>query len=299
MSRPRPDRARAPAARRRRPRCPTSPAGCASPSRSCWCSAASSWASSRTCPTIELEPDLVFLLFLPPILFAAGVLHADPRLPGQPPAHPAAGDRARAVHDGRRRGRGLRRSSRDSDWPAALTLGRDRRAARRGRRHRRSSSDSASRAGSSRSSRARASSTTPRRSSPTGSRRPSPSASSASRSSTRRVEFVVVGVGGIAVGVVAGLVVTRGPVPDGRPDPRDRRLAHRPDRGLPRRPRSSACRACWRSSSPASSPAARRRASSRPMPGCWAGRVADRHLGHQHVRVHAHRAAAAVDHGRA
>ena len=112
------------------------------------------------------------------------VLHADPRLPGQPPSDPAAGHRARAVHHGRRRGRGVggdpgTRTGRRAD------PGRDRRPAGCGRRHRhlpapgRPATDRHDPRGR------EPRSTTRRRSSPTASRRPSPSASSASRSSTR------------------------------------------------------------------------------------------------------------------
>ena len=46
-------------------------AWCASPTPSCWCWAGWRSASSPACPTCELEPDLVLLLFLPPLLYAA------------------------------------------------------------------------------------------------------------------------------------------------------------------------------------------------------------------------------------
>ena len=52
-----------------------------------------------------------------------GLLHADPRLQGERPADRPAGHRARAVHDGRRRGRRLVRSSRSWRAPPAFTLG--------------------------------------------------------------------------------------------------------------------------------------------------------------------------------
>ncbi len=64
---------------------------------------------SATSRPIELPPDVVFLLFLPPILFGAGLRHADPRLQGEPARHRPARDRARAVH--------RRSSSRSSRTP--------------------------------------------------------------------------------------------------------------------------------------------------------------------------------------
>ena len=57
-------------------------------------------------PDIVLAPDLVFLLFLPPILFGAAYFTPIRDFQGQPAPDPVAGDRARAVHDGRRGRRG-------------------------------------------------------------------------------------------------------------------------------------------------------------------------------------------------
>ena len=55
-------------------------------------------------PNIELEPDLVLLIFLPPLLYAASFFTGLKRAaPEHPPDQPAL-DRARARDRGRRRG---------------------------------------------------------------------------------------------------------------------------------------------------------------------------------------------------
>ena len=295
------DRAGLPPARRgRRPVLPR-PAAADRRRRSCWCSAALVLGSRPwTCPArSSCEPDLVFLLFLPPILFAAAYFTPDPRLPGESPA-------------------------RSCCWPIGLVLFTTvvvgfvaQRASSRAcpgrrpdpRRHRRPAgcrggdrhlpAPGRARAGSSRSSRARASSTTP---SALIAYRvtvwPRARAGQLLRSSTRPVEFVVVGVGGIAVGVVVGALVTRALFRTAEPDPRDRRLAHRPDRAPTSPPRQLGVSGVLatvvaglitgRKAARVFSPDARLLGL-----GAWS----DRHLGHQRLRVHAHRAAAAVDHG--
>ena len=112
-------------------RSPTSPAGSASPIRSCSSSAGSSSGSScRVCRPIELDPNLVFLLFLPPILFGAGYSTPIRDFKANARADRAAGDRARAVHDGRRRARRAALIP-GIGLAAGIRARRDRRAARR------------------------------------------------------------------------------------------------------------------------------------------------------------------------
>jgi CPA1 family monovalent cation:H+ antiporter len=59
-------------------------------------------------PSVELDPDLVVLCSCPALLYYAGLLTSWSRLQGQPAGDLAAGGRARAVHDLRRRRRGAR-----------------------------------------------------------------------------------------------------------------------------------------------------------------------------------------------
>ena len=60
-------------------------------------------------PTLELQPDVVFLVFLPPLLQSAGYWASPKELQrGAGPAH-LAGDRANARDDGRGRGQSRRR----------------------------------------------------------------------------------------------------------------------------------------------------------------------------------------------
>ena len=73
-------------------------------------------------PEIELDPELVLVIFLPPLLYT-GAFFANLARPAREPAPDrAGGDRARAGHDGRRRGRGARAHRRHA-WPAAFALG--------------------------------------------------------------------------------------------------------------------------------------------------------------------------------
>ena len=102
---------------------------------------------------------------------------------------PSAPRRSCRAWAGRRRSRSARSSRRPTRWP-----------------RRRSSSGSACLAASSRSSRARASSTTRRRSSPTASRS-SRRRPARSRSSNAGLTFVAVAVGGIAFGLLIGLIL--------------------------------------------------------------------------------------------
>ena len=84
-------------------------------------------------PKVTLNPELVFLFFLPPLLFPGGAVHFLARFPGEPPAHLAAGHRPGLVHHG---GRRLSRALFHA--PAArrrICSGRDHFAARRHRRH--------------------------------------------------------------------------------------------------------------------------------------------------------------------
>ena len=63
---------------------------------------------------VHLEPDLVFLLFLPPILFGSGFNTPIRDLKANAPADRPARHRARAVHDGRGRPRAWARSIPDA-----------------------------------------------------------------------------------------------------------------------------------------------------------------------------------------
>ena len=145
-----------------------SPAGSGSRTRSCSCSAGWRSGSSRACRRSSSQPELVFLLFLPPILFGAGYFTSlrDFRRNLRAITLLSVGlvifttvvvaswpRRSSRGWAGRPRSPSGRSSRRPTPWP-----------------RRRSSSGSASRAASSRSSRARASSTTRRRSWPTGPR---------------------------------------------------------------------------------------------------------------------------------
>ena len=182
-------------------------------------------------PSIELDPDVVFLLLLPPILFGAGYSTPIRDFKANRAADRAAGGRPRAVHDGRRRAGRHRRHP----GPAAgggLRARRHRRAAGRGRRDGDLPPARGAAGGSSRSSRARAWSTTRRRSSSTGSRSRLAMTGLFSVAEAG-LSFVFVGAGGILVGVIVGYRGDRGLAPDVRPDARDHGLAARAVRRLP------------------------------------------------------------------
>ena len=192
-------------------------------------------------PRSSSTPDLVFLLFLPPILFAAA--YFTPIRDFKANARPILllADRARAVHDGRRRRSSSRPSCPASTPAVGLHARRHRRAAGRRRRPRRSSGAWACRAGSSRSWRARASSTTP--SALIAYRVAVGGALGlvASRWSTRPVSSSSSASAASPSASIVGLDRDARAVPDRRPDPRDRRLADRAVRPPTSPPRSSAC----------------------------------------------------------
>ena len=71
------------------------------------------------------------------------------------------------------------------------------------------------------------------------------------------ISFVYAATVGILVGVVVGLPADRGLAPDERPDARDHGLAARAVRGLPAGRGARRRAACWRPSSPGSSPGRR------------------------------------------
>ena len=81
------------------------------------------------------------------------------------------------------------------------------------------------------------------------------------------LEFVIVGAGGLVVGVVIGTDRHAGHPSDGRSDARDHRLPARTRSRRTSPPRRSACRASSRRSWPVSSRAVARRGSSRRTPG--------------------------------
>ena len=87
-------------------------------------------------PSFELEPELVFLFFLPPILYSGGLLHLDPRLQGEPAADPAALHRARHLVTTLGVACGAQGAScPDLPWARRVRLRRDRLPTRRRRRH--------------------------------------------------------------------------------------------------------------------------------------------------------------------
>ena len=74
-------------------------------------------------PQVHLDPELVLLLFLPPLLFAAAWFTSWRDFARQPPADRPAGGRPGARHD-HRGGRGWRtRSIPGMPWPVAFVLG--------------------------------------------------------------------------------------------------------------------------------------------------------------------------------
>ncbi len=145
-------------------------------------------------PQVHLEPEVVLLGLLPPLLYSAAVTSSLVDFNAHRRAILTAVGRRGAGHDaGRRLGRA-------HDGPGRLVgdrlrARRGRGAARRGGRDRDRSHTSACRAGSSRSSRASRSSTTPRRWSPCGRR--SRRRPAASRSGEVGVDFLVASVGGV------------------------------------------------------------------------------------------------------
>ena len=106
-------------------------------------------------PDVELEPDLVLVIFLPPLLYSAAFFANLRDLKADLRGDLAAGHRPRGVD----RGRGRRRRARGDRRPAVgggLRARRDRRADRPGRGHRDRPAPGRSRADRSTSSRARA-----------------------------------------------------------------------------------------------------------------------------------------------
>ena len=74
-------------------------------------------------PRIDLEPELVLLVFLPPLLFSAAVETPIRDLRANLAPILRLVLRPGALHDGDRRRRGARQRSRASSWAAAFTLG--------------------------------------------------------------------------------------------------------------------------------------------------------------------------------
>ena len=127
------DRGRPDPARGRDGPGPRWPAGSGSRTRSCSSSAGSRSGSCRACRRSSSSPTIVFLLFLPPILFGAGYFTSLRDFKREPPGDHAAVRRARPVHDRRRRGR--RRGARAGHGLGGGVRARgDRRPARRGGR---------------------------------------------------------------------------------------------------------------------------------------------------------------------
>ena len=94
-------------------------------------------------PCVHLDPEVVFLIFLPPILWSAAYFTSLARLPGQSPPHHAPGGRAgRGDHRGGRDGRARGRTG--HELAGRVRAGRDRLTPGRGRGHRLSPGSSAS-----------------------------------------------------------------------------------------------------------------------------------------------------------
>ena len=248
--------------------------------RSCSSSAASPSGWSPGVPSIVLDPSVVFLLLLPPILFGAGystpirdfkanlrpivllavglvAVHDGRRRRRRPAPHPrAGGQRRRRLRAGGDRGAaGCGRGDGHLPAPRRAAPGRDDPRGREPDQRR----DGADRL--------------PVRGRRGHRRRPS-------RSPTAGTSFVFVGLGGIVVGVVVGFILTEGWRRTERPDAGDHDLAARPVRGLP----------AGRGPRPERGPRrGRGRADRRPArrAGPVAGRAADGPggLGHRHFII--------------
>ena len=158
-------------------------------------------------PDVELEPDVVFLIFLPPLLHAAGWYSSPQGAVGRGAAARRPRGRARARHDGRRRRRRPRDRARD-ELGGRVRAGRDRRPDRPGLRPgdvlppRRPRADADARRGRVDDQRRDRARRLPRRA-----RRDHRAARS--RSARRMLDFVVSAAGGAAIGLAIGWLFTR------------------------------------------------------------------------------------------